>query len=181
MQDLRLALRQLRMRPGFTAVAVLTLALGIGANTAVFTVVHAVLLRPLPYEDPSRVVVLTEQTPQFPTASVTRYNYDDWRTRSRSFTAMGAARSLSLTVSGSGEPERVAAKMISASLLPLLGVRPLEGAASTTATMRLGLPAWRCWPRASRAGASPPVTPSGANWCSTTRPTPSSAFPPASS
>jgi putative ABC transport system permease protein len=148
-QDLRLALRQLRTRPGFTAVAVLTLALGIGANTAVFTVVHAVLLRPLPYEDPSRVVVLTEQTPPFPTASVTRYNGDDWRTRSRSFTAMGAARSLSLTVSGSAEPERVAARMISASLLPLLGVRPVERRGFDDGDDAPGLPAWRCWPSSS--------------------------------
>jgi hypothetical protein len=125
--DIRLALRHLRLRPGFTLVAVVTLALGIGANTAVFTVVHAVLLRPLPYEDPASVVVLTEQTPQFPSVSVTRYNYDDWRARSTSFTAMGAVRTTSLTVSGRGEPERVPAKMISASLLPLLGVRPADG------------------------------------------------------
>jgi putative ABC transport system permease protein len=127
MRDVQLALRQLRMRPAFTAVAVLTLALGIGANTAVFTVVHAVLLRPLPYQDPSRVVVLTEQTPQFPSLSVTRYNYDEWRARSRSFSAMGAVRSTNATLSGSGDPERVPVKMITASLLPLLGVQPHDG------------------------------------------------------
>ena len=127
MQDVRIALRNLRTRPGFTLVAVLTLALGIGANTAVFTVVNAVLLQALPYEDPSRVVVLTEQTPQFPTVSVTRYNYDDWRARSRSFAGVGAVRATSLTISGGSEPERVPAKMISATLLPLLGVTPAEG------------------------------------------------------
>lgn len=131
MSDLRLAIRNLRLRPGFTAVAVLTLALGIGANAAVFSVVNAVLLRPLPYDDPARVVVLAEQTPQFPYVSVTRYNYDDWRTRSASFTAMGAVRSLNLTVAGGAEPERVPAKMISASLLPLLGVQPAAGRAFT--------------------------------------------------
>jgi len=125
--DLRLALRHLRLRPGFAIVAVLTLALGIGANSAVFTVVHAVLLRPLPYEDPSRVVVLTEQTPQFPSVSVTRFNYEDWRARSTSFAGVGAVRATNLTIGGSDAPERVPAKMITASLLPLLGVRPRDG------------------------------------------------------
>ena len=127
MQDVRIALRSLRTRPGFTLVAVLTLALGIGANTAVFTVVNAVLLRALLYEDPSRVVVLAEQTPQFPNLSVTRYNYDDWRARSQAFSGMGAVRATNLTISGGSEPERVPAKMISATLLPLLGVTPAEG------------------------------------------------------
>ncbi|MCC7181807.1 MAG: ABC transporter permease [Acidobacteria bacterium] len=127
MQDVRLALRHLRNRPGFTLVAVLTLALGIGANTAVFTVVNAVLLRPLPYADPSRVVVLTEQTPQFPSLSVTRYNYDDWRARAQSFSGMGAVRATNMTLTGGADPERVPAKMITASLLPLLGVAPAAG------------------------------------------------------
>ncbi len=127
MHDVRIALRNLRTRPGFTAVAVLTLALGIGANAAVFTVVHAVLLQPLPYADPGRVVVLMEQTPSFPSVSVTRDNFDDWRERSRSFSGMGAFRSLSMTITGAGDPERVPARMISASLLPLLGVRVADG------------------------------------------------------
>jgi putative ABC transport system permease protein len=127
MQDLRLALRTLLKNPGFTAVAVLTLALGIGANAAVFTVVHAVLLAPLPYERPDEVVILNEQTPQFPAASVTRYNYDDWRTRASVFSAMAAFRPTSVTVTGAGDPERVPAKMITASLLPLLGVSIGDG------------------------------------------------------
>ncbi len=138
MQDVRLALRNLRTRPGFTVVAVLTLALGIGANTAVFTVVNAVLLQPLPYVDPSRVVVLMEQTPQFPSASVTRYNFEDWRDRSRSFEGMGALRSLNMTLTGAGEPERVPAKMITASLLRLLGVGVAEGRAFDDADDRPG-------------------------------------------
>ena len=81
MQDLRLAFRTLFARPAFSAVAIITLALGIGANAAVFTVFHAVLLAPLPYANPSAVVILNEQTPQFPTLSVTRFNYEDWRAR----------------------------------------------------------------------------------------------------
>ncbi len=138
MEDVRLALRNLRRSPGFTAVAVLTLALGIGANTAVFTVVNAVLLQPLPYSDPSRVVVLMEQTPQFPTASVTRYNFEDWRDRSQSFTGMGAVRSLTMTMTGAGEPERVPAKMVTATLFPILGVSVAEGRAFDAADDRPG-------------------------------------------
>src|SRR5688572_24209300 len=125
MQDLRLAFRTLVRRPGFSVIAVLTMALGIGANAAVFTVSRAVLLAPLPYSDPGSVVIVTESTPQFPGMSVTRYNADDWRTRSTSFAAMGAFRPTNMTVTGPSEPERVPVKMITASLLPLLGVQPM--------------------------------------------------------
>jgi predicted permease len=120
--DLRLALRNLVRRPGFSTIAGLTLALGIGANAAVFSVSNAVLLAPLPYDRPDDVVVLNERTPQFPTASVTRFNYEDWRARAKSFTGMAAFRPASMTVTGLGDPERVPVKMITASLLPLLGV-----------------------------------------------------------
>ena len=127
MLDLRLAFRNLLARPSFSVVALLTLTLGIGANTAVFTVFNAVLLSPLPYAQPQQIVVLNETSPQLPNASVTRYNYDDWRTRAQSFSAMGAFRPTSMTITGSGEPERVPAKMISANLLPLLGVAITQG------------------------------------------------------
>ena len=86
MHDVRLAVRNLVRRPAFSVIAVITLALGIGANTAVFTVSNAVLLAPLPYQDPGRVVILNEHTPQFPALSVTRFNFEDWRARARSFT-----------------------------------------------------------------------------------------------
>jgi putative ABC transport system permease protein len=122
MQDIRLAVRHLLARPSFSAVAILTLALGIGANAAVFTVFNAVLLAPLPYERPDEIVILNETSPQFPVASVTRYNYDDWRRRAESFSGVGAFRSINMTITGAGEPERVPAKMLSANLLPLLGV-----------------------------------------------------------
>ena len=127
MLDIRLAFRNLLARPSFSIVALLTLALGIGANTAVFTVFNAVLLSPLPYVKPSQIVILNETSPQLPNASVTRYNYDDWRARAKSFSAMGAFRPTSMTITGAGEPERVPAKMISANLLPLLGVTIEQG------------------------------------------------------
>jgi putative ABC transport system permease protein len=130
MHDLRLACRNLLRRPAFSLIALLTLALGIGANVAVFTVSNAVLLSPLPYEDPDDIVVLREQQPQLGTASVTRYNYEAWRDRATSsFEGMAALRSTLMTLSGPGEPERVPVKMITASLLPLLGVSPSLGRA----------------------------------------------------
>jgi putative ABC transport system permease protein len=127
MQDIRLAVRHLLARPSFSVVAILTLALGIGANTAVFTVFNAVLLAPLPYAQPDRVVILNETSPQLPNASVTRFNYDDWRARAKSFSAMGAFRATAMTITGSGDPERVPAKMMTANLLPLLGVAVEQG------------------------------------------------------
>ena len=108
-------------------IAILTLALGIGANAAVFTVSNAVLLSPLPYDRPEDVVILNEQTPQFPLVSVTRFNYDDWRSRAQSFTGMAAFRPTNMTVTGIGDPERVPVKMITASLFPLLGVKVSRG------------------------------------------------------
>jgi len=123
MRDIRTAFRTLLARPGFTFIAILTLALGIGANTAVYTVVHGVLLAPLPYEQPQDVVVLNEVSPQFATPiSVSWQNYMDWRDRSQSFTKVAAFRSLQVTLTGSGDAERIPARMITASLMPLLGV-----------------------------------------------------------
>src|SRR5215212_495479 len=127
MRDLRLAVRNLLRRPSFSIIAVLTLALGIGANAAVFTVSHAVLLAPLPYEKPDEIVILNERTPQFPSVSVTRYNYEDWRDRTKSFTGMAAFRPVNMTITAMGDPERVPVKMITATLLPLLGIAIEQG------------------------------------------------------
>src|SRR5262245_23057450 len=138
MMDFRLAVRALVARPAFTLVAVLTLALGIGANALVFTVFHAVLLAPLPWRNPDAVVILNEQTPQFPSISVTRFNYDDWRARAQSFEAMAAVRSTNLTLTGAGDPERVPVKMIGAGMLPLLGVNLERGRGFTEADDRAG-------------------------------------------
>jgi len=127
LQDIKYSLRRLRLSPGFTLVAVITLALGVGANTAIFSVVNAVLLRPLPYQDPARLVLLTERTPRFPKLSVSYQNFVDWREQSQSFTGMAAVRNTTMTLTGGTEPERVAAQMATANTFELLGVSALRG------------------------------------------------------
>ncbi len=121
LQDLRYAFRLLAKSPGFTAIAILTLALGIGANTAIFSVVNAVLLRPLAFRDPSRLVIVAEKSP-FPTISTSYQNFVDWRDQSRSFESMEATRGTGLSLTGAGEPELLLARMATAGLFPLLGV-----------------------------------------------------------
>jgi putative ABC transport system permease protein len=140
-QDLRYAFRSIRKNPGFTAVAVLTLALGIGANTAIFSVVNAVLLRPLPFRDPSSLCLLTERMPTIPVLGPSYLNYKDWRTESRSFENIGAARNTILTLTGTGEPERVQGQMATASLFPLLGTSALLGHTFSAEEDRVGGPA----------------------------------------
>ena len=100
LQDVRYALRRLKNDFVFSAVAIITLALGIGANSAIFSIVNAILLRQLPYRDPSALVLLQEQTPAFPQLSVSYQNYLDWRNQSHSFDAMGAVRNTALTLTG---------------------------------------------------------------------------------
>ena len=126
-QNLRYALRGLKKNPGFAAVAVLTLALGIGANTTMFSVINAVLLRPLPYHDPQNLVLLSEHWPQFPRLSLSYLNYKDWRDQSRSFEAVGAVRNFVTTMTGIEEAERIPAQNVTASLFSLLGVQAEVG------------------------------------------------------
>src|SRR5215470_18932257 len=126
-QDLRYALRQLRKNPGFTAVAALTLALGIGANTAIFSVVNAVLLNPLPFPNASRIVSLFEATPNFPRGSISYPNFLDWQRDNRTFEAMAAFRWTSGAITGEGEAEQVHARRVSATFFPILGVNPILG------------------------------------------------------
>lgn len=127
MHDLRFAFRSLRKQPGFAAIAVLTIALGVGANSAIFSVVDAVMLRPLPFSDADRVVVINEHTPQFPTLSLSAENLRDVCAQARSFQACGAFRNTTFNLSGRGEPQRISAKMLTANLLPLLGITPAHG------------------------------------------------------
>jgi predicted permease len=132
MMEFRYALRALLARPGFSAVAVLTLALGIGANTAIFTVVDAVLLRPLPFSNPDQLMLIAERNGPFLSTITTSWqNYVDWRDQSQSVEQFGAFRNLAMTLTGGTEPERVPAKMLSAAVLPALGVRPALGRAFT--------------------------------------------------
>ena len=126
MDDLRYAFRMLWKNPGFTLVVVSTLALGIGANTAIFSVINAVLLRPLPFRDPAQLVLVIERS-KFPVLSTSYQNYVDWRDQSHSFEAMEATRATNLTLTGAGEPERLNARMATAGLFPLLGVKAVFG------------------------------------------------------
>lgn len=127
MQEIRQVVRALAARPSLVVVSVLTLALGIGGTTAVFTVVDAVLLRPLPFPRSDRLVSLTESNPNLKTLSVSWQNYVDWRDESRSFESVAAYRPLNVTLTGQGEPERVPAKMVTVAMLPMLGVSPSHG------------------------------------------------------
>jgi putative ABC transport system permease protein len=126
-QDLRYALRGLRKQRAFTAVAVITLALGIGANTAIFTVINTILLRPLPYESPDQLVVLTE-TVSDRLAGVSYQNFVDWRSQNTVFeniTALRPRESFNLT--GAGESERLQGRLVSANFLSTLGIKPIRG------------------------------------------------------
>jgi predicted permease len=126
-RDLRYGLRQLRRSPGFTAVALLTLALGIGANTALFSVVNGVLLNPLPYADPDRLVILRQGKPNFATGTVPYLNFLDWQKENRSFAGMALYRSYAFNMTGAGNADVVQAQFVTSGLFPLLGVEPVLG------------------------------------------------------
>ena len=137
-QDIRYALRQLRKSPAFTTVTVLTLALGIGANTAIFSVVNGVLLNPLPFQDASRIVSMFEATPNFFKGSISYLNFLDWQRDNRSFEAMAAYRSTDGSITGVGQPENVRAQRVSANFFPILGVNPILGRNFTSEEDRRG-------------------------------------------
>jgi putative ABC transport system permease protein len=132
-QDLCFGWRLLRKNPGFAAVAIATLTLGIGANTALFSVVNAVLLRPLPFRSPDSLCLLTERMPNFPAVGPSWQNFRDWRDQARSFERIAAARNTTFTLTGAGDPERLAGQMVSAGLFPLLGVSAFRGHTFTAA------------------------------------------------
>jgi predicted permease len=160
LQDLRYGLRMLARDPGFTAVAVIALALGIGANTAIFSVVNGVLLQPLPYREPDRLMRLSETSPDFASMAIAYPNFVDWKEHSRSFEGLAAFRWEDSDVSGRGQPEHLSGKMVSADFFRVLGVGIVAGRDFDAASDRLGaapvvLISGGLWSR--RFGSSPAV------------------------
>jgi predicted permease len=149
-QDIRYGIRVLAKRPAVTIIAILTLALGVGANTAIFSVVDAVLLRPLPYKQPDRLVFLSESSPQIPDMSISFANFEDWRAMNTVFEDMAPYRPNTVTLTGEGEAESLKMREITASLFPTLGVQPILGRALT--------------PDDDKVGAAPVVLLSDAYW-----------------
>jgi len=131
--DVRYALRQLRKNPGFTAVAILTLALGIGANTAIFSVVDGVLLRSLPYRDPGRLVMVWERNSESrnPYNTVSPPNFLDWQARNSVFSGMAYVCDVRNNLTGQGDPEEVVVQAVSANFFSVLGVEPILGSGFT--------------------------------------------------
>ena len=127
LQDLRLGLRMLLKNPGFTAVVVLTLALGIGANVALFSVVNGVLLNPLPFPQPEQLVTLDQSKPNFDAGAIPYPNFRDLQKENRTFSAMAISRGSGFSLIGTGEPERVSARLISADFFSVLDVKPALG------------------------------------------------------
>src|SRR3989440_45122 len=142
MNDLRFAFRQLRKTPGFTFIAVLTLALGIGANTAIFSVIYAVLLQPLPYPDGDRIVILTESDPNQPQISVAYPDYVDWKRDNTVFENIAVSRRESYNLSGleGRAPEQVSGGLVTGNFFNVIGLQPQLGRAFTEEEDRVGGP-----------------------------------------
>jgi predicted permease len=150
-QDVRFAFRMLRKNPGFTTAAVLTLALGIGMNTALFSIVNAVLLRAIPYPHPEQLVTLRESKPNFATGSISLPNFLDWQKENRTFASMAAVRGgRSVVLTGLGDAEQLNAVLMTSGFLEQLGVHPVVG---RTFTQNEELP-----------GAAPTVLLAGRLW-----------------
>ena len=159
-RDIRYAARLLLRAPGFAAIALLTLALGIGANTAIFSVLNAVLLRPLPYADPDRLVMIGTRGPDGSAGNVGYTTFLDWRERSHGFEEMALIRSWIPTLIANGEPERISGMRVSASFFHTLGVKPAIGrdftpAEDTPAGWRVVILSDGLWRR--RFGADPAI------------------------
>jgi putative ABC transport system permease protein len=161
LQDLRYGFRTLLQRPGFTVIAALTLALGIGANTAIFSVINGVLLRPLPYKDPDRLVMLWESNSQRRNVHVSHLNFIDWREQNRSFESISACTGRwggPSTVTGGSEPDRAYTVGVYPDFFNVLGVAPLVGRTfspeeSNAGTTPVIVISYRFWQR--RLGGDP--------------------------
>ena len=128
-QDVRFAVRTLIRRPGFAVVAVLTLGVGMGATTAIFSLIDSVLLKPLPFHEPDRLVTAWEVRPRFnqPRMQVSPANYVDWKQQVQAFESLAAYVTNFLNLTGAGTPERLVSAMVTPNLFPTLGVEPLVG------------------------------------------------------
>jgi putative ABC transport system permease protein len=138
--DVRYALRTLRGHPGFAAVVMLTLALGIGATTAVFTVVDAVMLRPYPYADMPRIMMVTETTRTGQQLSIAWPNFQDWRAQNHVFESLGLFRGAVLNLTGGAEPERLIGSLASADVFRAVGMQAIVGRTFTDEEDRPGAP-----------------------------------------
>ncbi len=127
LQDLRYGFRMLVKSPSFTAVTIVTLALGIGANTALFSVINGVLLSPLPFPEPEQLVTLHENKPNFEGGSVSYPNFRDWQKDNHTFSAVAVGRRYAFSLTGIGDAEQVGGEFISSDFFPLLGVKPVIG------------------------------------------------------
>lgn len=162
LHDLRYAARMQRKNPAFTIIAVIALALGIGANTAIFSVVNTVLLRPLPYKDPERLVMVWEDATKqgYPRDTPATGNFVDWRDQNQVFEGMAAISDDSFNLTGAGEPERLEGRRVSANLFSLLGVEPQLGRVFTPTedqpgSQRVVLLSYPLWQR--RFGGDPNI------------------------
>ncbi len=174
MNDLRYAFRQLRKSPGFTLIAVLTLALGIGANTAIFSVIYAVLLRPLPYPDGDRLMIMTETDANQPQISVSFPDYVDWKRDNTAFEQIAISRRESFNLSGlqGRAPEQISGALVTANFFKVIGLTPQLGRVFTEEEDRVGGPLRRrnqrpilaasifratrtCWARSVNFGNQP--------------------------
>jgi putative ABC transport system permease protein len=149
-QDLGYSGRMLRRSPGFATTAILMVALGIGATTAAFSVTDFVLIRPLPFPEPSRLVKVLEKTPGYPGMELSAPNYRDWKAATASFESMGMYHFDEITLIGAGEPRRLNGTSVSADLFPTLGVAPIIGRTFTAEDDRPGAPgtiilSYRLW------------------------------------
>ena len=126
-QDLRYGARMLMKQPGFTLIALVTLALGIGANVALFSIVKGVLLNPLPFPQPDQIVTLHQSKPNFPTGAIPYPNFRDWQKENQTFAAMAISRRSSFNLLGAGEPEQLNGRWVSAEFFSVLGVQPALG------------------------------------------------------
>ena len=158
-RDVQYAARMLRRSPGFAIAAVLTLALGIGANSAIFTVVHGVILRPLPYPDPDRLIGVVQQHKSFGVDVVTLPDYLQWRDEAKSLSALAGAWRITVNLTGVDEPERLGGAAVTSNLFRTLGVGPQLGTTfpdsasdSQSVVCRTGSGAGTSAPRRTRWG-----------------------------